>query len=61
MKKIFFSVLAMAMLSGAVYANNGKKKSSKKAKGQKCNMTKCTTSSSCNPANCVPLPGCCKK
>lgn len=60
MKKMFLSLLAIALISGAAYASNGKKRAKKAAKAQKCEKMKCPVSSSCNPSNCVPLPGCCK-
>ena len=66
MKKVFLSVLAIAMMSGAaVFANNGKKPSKKTKKAAKiecqkqvcCEKPNCC-SSSCDKASCVPMPGC---
>jgi len=62
MKKLFLSVLAIAMMSSAaVYAENGKKpskKAKKKAKTECCKKAVCPKSS-CDKTTCpITMPGC---
>lgn len=59
MKKIIFSMLAIAFMSTAAFADSGKKLSKKKAKANKCN-TNCTNSGQCKKQGTTcPMPGCC--
>ncbi|MBS1742798.1 MAG: hypothetical protein JST81_07135 [Bacteroidetes bacterium] len=62
MKKIFFGILAAALLStAAVYADNGKKPSKKQCKGsckkEHCDKSKCDKSK-CDKSTCAKMPGC---
>ena len=55
MKKIFLSMLVIALLSGSAFAANdigGKKKARKKAKTE-CKIQKCDPKP-CDPKNCDP-------
>lgn len=65
MKKVFVSVLAIAMMSGAAYASNGKKpskKNKKAAKKMECTQPVCcekpNCSGPCDKTACVLMPGC---
>jgi hypothetical protein len=60
MKKIFLSMLVIALMSGSAFATNdngGKKKAKQKAKteckAEKCDP-KCCDPQNCDPTNCDP-------
>ena len=61
MKKILLTaVVALFMTGTAVYANNDKKKSKKKAKVENCKKQKCCSTSDCEKKTCCYKPACSK-
>lgn len=59
MKRIFFGIIASLLLSSAAYAGDSKKHSKKRnAKKQVCAKADCSPRTTCDPANCVSMPGC---